>query len=136
MIALFNHIEDVASGNPKYEHMVRLENYHFFAATIRPLKVSLSLPLLLLSVLRRFPAYVHSPKTRTTSQRDIYEVCEFYEGPAPQGQFYGHYHCETHHGAISVFRSSFSSLSATRPKLRLRQRQAESGWRAYAVLVE
>lgn len=40
VIALFNHIEDVASGNPKYEHMVRLENYHFFAATIRPLKVS------------------------------------------------------------------------------------------------
>lgn len=39
MIALFNHIEEVASGNVKYEHMVRLENYHFFAATIRPLKV-------------------------------------------------------------------------------------------------
>eukprot|EP00903_Cladosiphon_okamuranus_P005971 g5895.t1 len=39
VIALFNHIEEVASGNPKYEHMVRLENYHFFAATIRPLKV-------------------------------------------------------------------------------------------------
>ncbi|CAM9544046.1 unnamed protein product [Ascophyllum nodosum] len=37
--ALFKHIEDVASSNPKYEHMVRLENYHFFAATICQIKV-------------------------------------------------------------------------------------------------
>ena len=39
MLLLFKHIEDVASNNPKYEHMVRLENYHFFSATVRPLKV-------------------------------------------------------------------------------------------------
>ncbi|CBJ27024.1 conserved unknown protein [Ectocarpus siliculosus] len=39
VIALFEHVEEVASRNPKYEHMVRLENYHFFAATMRPLKV-------------------------------------------------------------------------------------------------
>lgn len=42
VIILFKHIEDVAASNPKYEHMVRLENYHFFAATIRPLKVGCS----------------------------------------------------------------------------------------------
>lgn len=36
---LFKHIDDVAVSNPKYEHIVKLENYHFFAATIRPLKV-------------------------------------------------------------------------------------------------
>ncbi|CAN0408374.1 unnamed protein product, partial [Ectocarpus sp. 12 AP-2014] len=30
VIALFEHVEEVASRNPKYEHMVRLENYHFF----------------------------------------------------------------------------------------------------------
>ena len=40
MLLLFKHIEEVAASNPKYEHMVRLENYHFFSATIRPLKVS------------------------------------------------------------------------------------------------
>ena len=42
VLLLFKHIEDVAASNPKYEHMVRLENYHFFSATVRPLKVSQS----------------------------------------------------------------------------------------------
>lgn len=39
---LFKHIDDVAASNPKYEHIVKLENYHFFAATTRPLKVCTS----------------------------------------------------------------------------------------------
>lgn len=40
VITLFKNIDEVASSNPKYEHIVRLENYHFFRATVGPLRVS------------------------------------------------------------------------------------------------